>query len=274
MTLGERLLPLLPGPGGVIALVGAGGKTSALFGLAGELAGCPSGALMTTTTHLLDPRLEQGREYQQLVLDPVLAEPAGAEPWDPGPARPGRGRRILLAAQAEPGTGKLRGIHPSRIPELRRTWAFIIVEADGSKRRPVKAPAGHEPVLPDGTGLVAGCIGLGCLGQPMAEAVVHRPERFEAVTGCAPGARIRLEHLAGLVRSPQGLFQGAPAAARRVLLLNQADLCGLEPAALLRELRACGPLPVDRVLVCALGERAPEARVLAVEWMTGASPWA
>lgn len=266
MSLAELLLPLLPRPqGGVIALVGAGGKTRALYELAGELAGRhESGALMTTTTHLLDPRLEQGREYEQLVLDPALAEPAGGGPWGPGPARPGRGRRILLASQAEPATGKLQGIHPSRIPELRRIWAYIIVEADGAKRKPVKAPAGHEPVFPAETGLVAGCIGLGCLGRAMDDAVVHRPERFGPVTGCAPGAPIRLEHLAALVRSPHGLFQGAPAGVRRVLLLNQADLWPFEPGALLDEFQACGPLPVDRILVCALGEPSAGARVLAV----------
>jgi probable selenium-dependent hydroxylase accessory protein YqeC len=268
LKFADSLLPLVSrSQGGVIALVGAGGKTSALFGLAGELADdSPSGALMTTTTHLLDPRLEQGRGFDRLVLVPALAEAPGPE-WEPewalGPAGPGRGRRIVLAAREEPGTGKLRGIHPARIAELARTWAFVIVEADGAKRLPVKAPAAHEPVIPAEAGLVLGFIGLDCLGRPMDAAIVHRPERFGPVTGCAPGEPVRMEHLAGLVRSPQGLFQGAPAGALRVLVLNKADRCGIDPAALLRGLQVYGPVPADLVLVCALRDPRPEARVLA-----------
>jgi probable selenium-dependent hydroxylase accessory protein YqeC len=264
VNLAGRLLALLADPtSAVIALVGAGGKTSALFGLAGELAGaCPSGALITTTTHLFDPRLEPGRAYDGLVLDPALAAPAGPEPWDPRAAGPGRGRRIVLAARALPEQGKLQGINPSRVAELRRTWAYVLVEADGAKRLPVKAPADHEPVVPPGADLVLGLVGLACLGRPMDERTVHRPERFGAVTGCAPGAPIRLEHLAALTRSPQGLFKGAPAGARRVLLLNQADQCRTPLAALLGELHGCGPVAADLVLVCALCEPDPAARVL------------
>jgi probable selenium-dependent hydroxylase accessory protein YqeC len=264
MRLAELLLPLLPRPGaGVIALVGAGGKTSALFGLAGDLApGSPSGALMTTTTHLLDPRRETGRGFDQLVLEPTLAEAQGP-PWRPT-AEPGRGRRILLAAEAEPDLGKLRGIHPERVARLNRTWAYIIVEADGAKRLPVKAPAAFEPVLPPTADLVLGLIGLGCLGWPMDAATVHRPELFAAVTGCAPGAAIQLRHLAALAGSPRGLFKDVPPGVRRVLALNQADRCGVEPAALLDGVRAAGALPVDLILVCSLGDARPGERVLAL----------
>jgi probable selenium-dependent hydroxylase accessory protein YqeC len=263
LLLAELLLPLLPRPepGGVIALVGAGGKTAALFGLGGELAAMgPSGALLTTTTHIYDPRLEPGRPFDQVVLDPALAGPGGeGAPWTG--AVPGRGRRIVLAAEAEPGLGKLRGIHPSRVADLARTWPFIVVEADGARRLPIKAPAEYEPALPAGAGLVLGLVGLDCLGRPMDGATVHRPERFGPVAGCAPGEPIRLEHLLALARSPRGLFQGAPAGARRVLVLNKADLYPGDPAQLCAAFAACG---AELVLVCALGRPEPGQRVLAM----------
>lgn len=254
MNLAELLLPLLPRAEGVIALLGAGGKTSALYQLGSDL----PGALMTATTHLFDPRLEPGREYDQLVLDPALAGP-GAEPW----RGPELGRRVVLASQELP-EGRLGGVHPSRIAQLRRLRPYVIVEADGAKRRPVKAPADHEPVLPPATDLVLGFIGLGCLGRPMDAGAVHRPERFGPVTGCAAGAPILWPHLASLVRSPRGLFQGVPAGTRRVLLLNQADLCAGAPGDLLRAFQACGPVPADLILVCSLRDPDPGARVLAV----------
>jgi len=264
MRLAECLLPLLARPesGAVIALVGAGGKTSALFGLAQELGGGPTGVLITTTTHIYDPRREQGRGYDRLALAPALLEPPGSA-WDPGPDGPAPGRRLVLAARELPETGKLQGIHPLRVAELRRHWAFVLVEADGAKRRPVKAPAAHEPVLPPAADLVLGVIGLDCLGRPMDEGCVHRPEHFGAVTGCAPGAPIGLAHLAALSRAPGGLFKGVPASARRVLLLNQADRCALAPADLLRGLLAAGPVGAGLILVCALADPRPGARVLA-----------
>ena len=254
MRLAEALLI----PSGVIALVGAGGKTAALFGLGEELALQGRDVLMTTTTHIFDPRRETGRLFDQVVLD-------GACPWERVPPRPDRGRRIVLAACDVPELGKLKGVAPERIGELERLDAFIVVEADGAKRHPVKAPASHEPVVPAAAGLVLGVIGLDCLGQPLNDATVHRPDRFGAITGCAPQAPIQLEHLAALVRSPQGLFKDTPAGASRALLLNKADRCSLAPADLLDQLKACGDLPVDRILVCALRHPDPERRVLA--WM-------
>ena len=101
------------------------------------------------------------------------------------------------------------------------SWPLILVEADGSKRLPVKAPAAYEPVVPGRTDLVVGVVGLDALGWPMDERTVHRPERFAAVTGCAPGTPIAWDHVVALARHPDGLFKGAPG--RRVVLLNKVD---------------------------------------------------
>jgi len=263
MHLSDALRPLLPEAGAVIAIVGGGGKTSALFALADELA-MAADVLITTTTHIVDPRLEPGRPFDGIFLAPGLAAPPlpGADsPWDRAPRVAGRGRRVVVAAGD--GAGRLQGLHPDWIAGLRGAWPFIVIEADGSRHRPVKAPAPHEPVLPSCADVVLGVVGLDCLGRPMDEGVVHRPERFGPVTGCAPGAPIRLEHLAALCRAPEGLFKGAPAGARRVLLLNKADLCGRAPETVIRGLRAGPALGIDRILVCALGNSDPGARVLA-----------
>ena len=266
MNLSVVLRPVLPAAGAVIAIVGGGGKTSALFTLAEELAMGGPGAdgVITTTTHIVDPRSEEGRSFDQLLLDPTLANPAGVDDlptWPQGPPQAGRGRRTVLAAGSE--GGRLQGIHPSWVEVLRKVWPFVLVEADGSRRRPIKAPADHEPVLPSRPDLVLGLVGLDCLGQPMDEGVVHRPERFGPLTGATPGAPILLEHIGALCRSPQGLFKDAPPEARRVLILNKADLCAWAPTDLLGKLRALPDLGVHRILVCSLGNSAPERRVLA-----------
>jgi probable selenium-dependent hydroxylase accessory protein YqeC len=134
----------------------------------------------------------------------------------------------LLAARPTDLPGKLRGIHPSHVAALREAWGVVLVEADGSKRLPIKAPAPYEPVLPEGTSLVVGVVGLDALGWPMDGRTVHRPELFAAVTGCAPGEPIGWEHLVALARHPEGLFKGA--AAPRVVLLNKVDEAPFVPS--------------------------------------------
>lgn len=240
MKLAAALLPWIPGGKGVIACVGAGGKTSALFCLARALEGQGRRVLITTTTHLLDPRGEPARPAFDLVLRPDLETPIAAAPL---PEARG-GLTVLLSRVAEP-VGKLKGIHPSWIPALRRHWDLVLVEADGSKRLPVKAPASYEPVIPPGTDLVVGVVGLDCLGRPMDDRTVHRPERFGAITGCATGAPILWEHLVALARHPEGLFKEAPGT--RVLLFNKADRAQVMPT------RAqLADLPANLILVASL----------------------
>jgi probable selenium-dependent hydroxylase accessory protein YqeC len=149
-----------------------------------------------------------------------------------------------------PGTGKLRGIHPSWMARLSQDWAYVLVEADGANHRSIKAPEDHEPVVSPSTGAVIGVVGLDCLGRPMDGATVHRPERFQAVTGCPMGAPIRPAHIAVLARAREGLFKGAPPGARRILLLNKADSCALPPGQVLQEMLAAGPLGTDMTAVC------------------------
>jgi probable selenium-dependent hydroxylase accessory protein YqeC len=225
----------------VIAFVGAGGKTTALFQLARELESRGRPVLITTTTHVLDPRRETGRAAMRVLFRPEMETPCpGASAFDPGP-----GVTLLVSREAgEPG--KLKGVHSSWVPALRRTRDFVLVEADGSRRLPMKAPGLHEPAIPPGTDLVVGVVGLDGLGMPMDEQTVHRPERFAEVTGCAPGAPIAWEHIAALVRHPEGLFKGSYGA-RRVVLLNKADAAPALPSG--DELSA---LAADLVLLCRL----------------------
>ncbi len=252
MNLAEALIPMLPGSRGdrgVIVFVGAGGKTSALFHLARELVERGWSVLVTTTTHLADPRATAGPTAA------ILWRPEMESPCAPGPGpaavpapEPGSGPGVtLLVCREADAPGKVKGIDPSWIPGLKTAWDFVLVEADGSKRLPVKAPESYEPVIPPGTDLVVGVIGLDCLDRPMDGRTVHRPERFSAVTGCAPGAPVAWEHLAALVRHPDGLFKGARSP--RAVFLNKSDLAPVLPSQ-----GQLDQLPAELVLVGSLEE--------------------
>ena len=255
MRVGDAIHVLLPLSGALVSIVGAGGKTRVLFELAEDLANRGPDVLLTTTTNIFDPRGEPGRRFDQVLLEADLAEPF-EDPGEisayreHGPSPEGRGRLIVLASREIPGTGKLQGIHPSWMARLSFDWAYVLVEADGAKGRSIKAPGDHEPVVPLSTGVVVGVVGLDCLGRPMDGATVHRPERFQAVTGCPLGAPIRPAHIAALARAPEGLFKGAPPGSRRILLLNKADRCVLPPTEVLQEVLAAGPLETDLTIVC------------------------
>ena len=99
----------------------------------------------------------------------------------------------------------------------------LFIEADGSRQKPLKAPAGHEPAIPGFVHQVLVVAGLSALGKPLTTDWVHRPERFAAITGLEPGDEITPNTLAQLLLHPQGGLKNIPPGARVTALLNQAD---------------------------------------------------
>jgi molybdenum cofactor cytidylyltransferase len=133
----------------------------------------------------------------------------------------------------------------------------LLVEADGARRLPLKAPANHEPVVPSWIHSVIVVAGLLGLGKPVTADWVHRLERFAALSGSAAGELVTVEALARLLKHPEGGLKGIPAGARRIALLNQADTEELKAAGQ----RLAGLLLPDfeRVLIASLGLAVDEA---------------
>jgi probable selenium-dependent hydroxylase accessory protein YqeC len=216
MSLGLTDALLLEG-GGVVSLVGAGGKTSLMYRLAHELAGNGQTVLTTTTTHIHPPTSEQ---CAVCILTPTadgILERTGEALHTH--------RHITAAAGRIAESGKLFGLAPEEIDRMQaaRVFDWIIVEADGAAGRPLKAPAAHEPVIPSSSGWVVAMAGLHALGRPMTEKWVFRAEAFARITGLTPAAAVTAEAVAAAFRHEHGLLKGAPANCRRLAFLNQAD---------------------------------------------------
>ncbi len=109
--------------------------------------------------------------------------------------------------------------------------APLFIEADGSKCLPLKAPAEHEPPIPDFVETVIYVVGLSGLGQPLNAEHVHRPERYAQLSGLSPEAAITPEAVAKVLRDPIGGLKNVSPAARRIALLNQADTPELQARA-------------------------------------------
>ncbi|MDW7671446.1 MAG: selenium cofactor biosynthesis protein YqeC [Bacillota bacterium] len=225
----------------IISFVGAGGKTTALFSLAAELRKQGKAVLVTTTTAIFVPDREP---TDFLVVNPELSH-QNQKLFMNTPA-------VTVWGSVKTDEGKLRGVSLKALSDVvRRGWFdVILIEADGSRQKPVKAPAGYEPAIPDNTHIVVGVIGLSAVGKPADPEYIHRLPHFCGITGAEPGEQIEPDHLAALIMHPQGLFKGTPVMTERILLLNQADNLSSRHAAESIVLKVmAGTSKIDRVLI-------------------------
>lgn len=161
---------------GVTAVIGGGGKTSLLRVLGEELSQQAS-VLLCTTTKIRPfsgiPTVHTARELDLF-----------------------EGGLLCMGTPLE--GGKLTA---PCIPmkELASRFDYVLVEADGSAGRPMKAHASHEPVIPLESRSVILVVGASGFGRPVLEAA-HRPERYAALAGVEEGESV------------------TPAAAARVIL--------------------------------------------------------
>ena len=204
--------------GGIVSLVGAGGKTSLMFRIARELSEAGDSVLTTTTTKIKWPaQTESPHVVLADSIDEVLP----------------KARTLLkeirhitaVSHQIPPHPEKVKGFTPQAINSFWKTGMFnwILVEADGANRRPLKAPALHEPVIPDCSGWVIGLMGLIGVGKALDEKWVFRPELFAKLTGLKMGAPVTEEAAAASVKRKGGILRGTPHKARKIIFLNMAD---------------------------------------------------
>jgi molybdenum cofactor cytidylyltransferase len=174
------------------------------------------GSVTATTTHLA--------AWQTALADVHV-------PWALGGPFPGfgdlSGRLPLITGPFDPSVARMRGLSLAQMDAL-RTWAeregrMLFVEADGSRQRPLKAPAAHEPAMPDMVGTVIVAAGLNGLEQPLDETHVHRAHIFSALSGCPLGDPITPHALVSVLSHPDGGLRHIPGGARRVALLTHAD---------------------------------------------------
>jgi molybdenum cofactor cytidylyltransferase len=221
---------------GLVAVVGGGGKSSLLFALAECL---PGRVVLSTTTRIFAAQMSRA----------ASACTTADEGWQDEIDRFDGSLLVVGRIEGERAVGVP--------PDLPAEWLarpdidWVVVEADGSRMRPVKAPADHEPVIPERTSVLVSVVGIDALAEPI-ERVAHRPERVAEITGLAPSQQLTPEALGTLLTSPRGGLKGAPDAARVAVLINKVESSTQRDAAhriadrVLREAR------VERVAIGAL----------------------
>ena len=199
----------------VVALVGGGGKTTAMFRLAREMVDNGGSAITTTTTHIF---------ATQIALAPahVLADEATRESVAVALAAH---RHVLVIGPTNSSSGRAAGVSRDLFRRL-RAWCpgvCVLNEADGSRMLPFKAPANHEPVIPAETTLVVPVVGVDVFGVTLDADHVHRPEIISALSGAPLGTPITPEIVARVLAHPEGGRKGVPVSARVVVLINKVE---------------------------------------------------
>ncbi len=201
--------------GDVVAFTGAGGKTSTLVALGHELADAGWRVLALTTTRI-------GRD--QLGLFP-RAIPASSTPQGIS-AQLSQHRMLFLH-------GGLRGDKAIAPPPdvmghlLDRVDSdVLLIEADGARGLPLKAPRAHEPVVPPETTLLVPVASLAALGRPLDEQHVMNASAVSAHFGFPEGAPVKSPWIAQILRDPDFGLKGRPPGARAVCWINAVPASG------------------------------------------------
>jgi CTP:molybdopterin cytidylyltransferase MocA len=185
-TITEALQLRLP-EHAVISVVGAGGKTSLIFAWAHELAAAGKNVVITTTTHMYRPERMEEDGIRIVVSD--------------DPERPDK----VMAPPVEVLDG------------FRETADVVLIEADGSRRMPLKWPAPWEPVVPDYTDFTVCVAGLSAIGKKTSD-VVYRadelPDRLKRET-------VDMNLMHALISSREGGQKGVRGDFR--VFMNQVD---------------------------------------------------
>lgn len=194
------------GPHEHVAVVGGGGKTTLVHALGRGLTGS---RILTTTTKM---GFDQGGGLPTVLLDRDPSSAAVVAARD-------HGLVMVWAALDEPVA---LGVDPELCDEWFRSVDHVVVEADGARRRPFKAPAHYEPVVPRSVTIVVSTIGADALDD-VIERCCHRPEIVADLAGCEPTDRLTPERAAKVLLHERGNRRAVPPGARFAVATTKVD---------------------------------------------------
>lgn len=196
-----------------VAWVGAGGKTSLIFAIAHEL--FAHKCVITTTTRMASSEIKFAdqstkiTEFENFEVDQINKV------------------TLIFSGFVENEETKLSGYSVDELKTisdaLLQNNIPLLIEADGSKRKPCKFPGVHEPIIPLFVNKVCVVAGLSALGKPLNEENFHRPEEIARALNVSMGVTITTDHLFEILSHPEGSLKNIPDQAEKILFLHQAD---------------------------------------------------
>jgi probable selenium-dependent hydroxylase accessory protein YqeC len=216
--LDEVLMQWFPA-GAIYTFVGAGGKTTAMKRVASVLEKQGIRVRLTTTTRLgsdeFDPRVVR------TVPDRAAWREAlqGVEPL------------LVLAGGRSPDGAKLTSVDPAWLEDPAPSAdTVVLVEGDGSRGLPMKAPTDREPVIPSSSAAVFAVMGIRAFDEPVNQRYCYNHQKALDLLGRADG-RFEPPEIAALAAHPDGFRKGVTVGMGYRVLLNQGDLQAKRPTA-------------------------------------------
>lgn len=206
-----ELIDLLAAGSGVVCLAGAGGKKSTIYRLVSQHSGRVA---MTATVHTPPFRKHLVDETRIAPGDVLKDLIAGASAV----------RRVAYGCPSDK-KARLAGVSPELVTDIHESCGFdvTLVKADGARLRRIKAPAPHEPVLPDRFATLLYLVSVQAVGTPLDRTVAHRPEMIAGLTGAVIGQPITVDHVASLLTHEAGGLKDAGRARCMVPVINMVD---------------------------------------------------
>ena len=209
----NNLLSALDLSGGVVSLIGAGGKKTTMYELASLFDGRVA---LTSTSHMF--------QYDETKVDLVTIDRNS-------PLEFNLDARVVAYAGPTETRNRVGGLMPSQIETIWRkgNYGLVIIKADGARSRMIKAPADHEPLIPDFTQLVLPLTSGIVIGQSLTSLIAHRVDLLAEILELEVGGMIKPLHLAKLISSPKGSLRGTKNM-RVVPVINMVDDARIEAA--------------------------------------------
>lgn len=199
-------------PGCIYTLVGAGGKSTGMRKIADFLAGRGIRARLTTTTNI---GIEEFAAYPVTIVRDAteLALSLG-----------GVAPLMVIVGGVLREKGRYTGIAASLIESVTMPAdVVLLVEGDGSRRKPMKAPTSGEPVIPASTDAVFALMGASAFDEPIDVERCYNPEGVLALLGRTEGV-FDTRSLVSLAVDPRGCRKGVLLGTGYHLIVNQGDL--------------------------------------------------
>lgn len=189
----------------VISFVGGGGKTTSIYKLADELTRKGKRVIVTTTTHMKMPKDKVVLNNNIYDINKIFED----------------GDFVTVGIKDK--DDKISALSIEQANELKEICDFLLIEADGAKMLPLKAPASHEPVILKISSMVIGVCGIDSLGKKIKE-TCHRSNIVSKIVRKSENDIVDEDDIVTILSSKDGTMKDVDLDAMQFrVIINKVD---------------------------------------------------
>lgn len=193
----------------IISIIGGGGKTTTFSTLIDEFLARNKKVICMTSTNMFYPEKKVFSDISDEFLNAIEND---NEIWI--------GRKVI---NQHSGRSKLTTPHDEMINFSKKTSINMIVEADGSKGKPLKLQREHEPAILTDSNIVISIVGLDAYNKPIKD-VGFKCENVARYLNKELEDLVTIDDIVNIViNKEKGLTKGVEKNMEHIILLNKVD---------------------------------------------------